>query len=84
MRAFARLKVRLPRTDGKPRRAYTSVNVRFEEKALFDHLHSWWSLRGPKPVAQVDAFSRVLALALEHPDADVPSDLVVKARQKGG
>jgi hypothetical protein len=73
-----RLEVRLPhraREDGEPRRAVTSVNVRREEKLLFDHLHSWWRLQDGAALSQVDAFSRVLALALENPRSNAPPEL---------
>jgi len=64
-----------PRTDGTPRRSLTSLNARFEDKAVFDLVHSWWCLRDGRALSQCDAFNRVLALALEHPEADLPSDL---------
>lgn len=73
-----KVRVRLPhraRTDGQPRRALTSVNVRHEEKLVFDHLHSWWRLQAGAPMSQCDAFSRMLSLALEHPKVDAPQDL---------
>lgn len=73
-----RIRVRLPhraRVDGLPRRALTSVNVRHDEKLVFDHLHSWWRLQGGRAMSQCDAFSRVLALALEHPKVDAPQEL---------
>lgn len=77
-----RLKLDLPRTDGLPRRAYSAVNARFDEKHAFDHLHTWWRLSSGEDLSQIDAFSRVLALALDHPDADAPADLVRRSREK--
>lgn len=66
----------LPRVDGRPSRALTSLNLRAEEKALFDHLHSWWSLRQGRSLRQADAFIILLALAMSNPAADVPEGLV--------
>lgn len=63
------------RTDGRPRRAVTSINVRHEDKAVFDHLHSWLVLRERQPLSQWDAFSVVLRAALGNPKLDVPSDV---------
>lgn len=77
-RGNRKIRVRLPhraRVDGEPRRALTSVNVRHEEKRVFDHLHSWWRMQDGQPMSQCDAFSRVLALALENPKVDAPQDL---------
>lgn len=73
----------IPRTDGLPSRPYTSVNARFEEKRAFDHLHSWWRLQG-EALDQIDAFSRVLALALEHPSANAPPDLLRYVKKEDG
>lgn len=66
--------------DGQPRRSVTSINVRAEEKRVFDHLHSFWELRVGRSLSQWDVFSRVLELALEHPKVEAPLDL--QARQK--
>lgn len=64
-----------PKIDGKPHRAVTSVNLRHEEKAMFDHLHSWWSLRHGRALRQWDAMSILLNLALSNPHADLPEEL---------
>lgn len=71
----SRLRLSLPRVDGEPRRALTSLNLRREEKVEFDHLHSWWALRRGRPISQPDAFSILLALALENREADLPPEL---------
>lgn len=65
----------LPRTDGEPRRAVTSVNLRHDDKALFDHLHTWWSLQEGRSLRQWDAFSILLAAALDNPRLQRPADL---------
>lgn len=70
----------LPRIDSRPRRALTSLNLRRREKAVFDHLHSWWSLRRGQPVSQADAFSILLTLALQNEEADLPPELVARRR----
>ena len=72
--------VPLPRVDGKPSRALTSLNLRRREKAVFDHLHSWWSLRRGQPLSQADAFSILLALALENEKAELPPELLERRR----
>jgi hypothetical protein len=53
----------------------TSLNLRFEEKELFDVLHSWWALRSGRSLKQWDAFSILLAYALANPVADLPEEL---------
>lgn len=63
------------RTDGRPHRAVTSVNVRHEDKAVFDHLHSFLVIRERRPLSQWDAFSIVLRAALGNPKLDVPADV---------
>ncbi|HET6404175.1 MAG TPA: hypothetical protein VFH78_05970 [Candidatus Thermoplasmatota archaeon] len=65
----------LPRLDGQPRRSLACVNMRHEEKALLDLLQAWWSARSTRPLTQADVMSLLLALALEHPRADVPPGL---------
>lgn len=70
-----RVPLDLPRVDGEPRRALASINVRRDEKRVFDLLHSWWSLRAESTLSQQDAASILFALALNNPDADLPADL---------
>jgi hypothetical protein len=67
----------IERADGKPRRSVTSVNVRFEDKAVFDVLHKWSCLKDGQEISQVDAFNRLLVLAWEHPRAEVPRGIKV-------
>lgn len=76
-------RIRLPSLSGKPSRALASVNLRHEEKALFDHLHSYWSLRAGRPLRQVDAFSLLFALALSNEQADVPAEVEARLRARG-
>lgn len=77
---IGRMRIRLPRLDGKPSRAHASVNLRKEEKALFDHLHSYWSLRAGRSLRQTDAFSLLLTLAVANPQADVPEEVRERLR----
>lgn len=63
------------RLDGQPRRAVTSLNLRFEDKRIFDHLHSWWSMREGSTLTQPEAFAILLRLALGNPAAELPEDL---------
>lgn len=74
-RASARAPLAPRRLDGLPRRAVTSVNVRHDDKALFDHLHTFWSWRRGRPLRQWDAFRLVLELAVENPRAQVPDEI---------
>lgn len=71
----------IPRLDGLPRRSWASVNMRYEEKALLDLLHSWWCARFARPLTQPDVMSILLDLALENPRADLPPGLA-KRREK--
>jgi hypothetical protein len=73
--ATASLLAQIPRTDGLPQRAVTCVNVRREEKAVFDHLVSWWRLECGEELTQWDAFSVLLAAALENPRLEAPREL---------
>jgi hypothetical protein len=61
--------------DGHPRRAVTCLNVRRDDKALFDHIQSYWALRSGRPMRQWDAFRRLLELAAAHPESEIPADL---------
>lgn len=61
--------------DGKPHRAVTSVNLRFEDKRKFDLMHAWWSLEQGVPLTQWDAVSILMAAALENPRLSLPADL---------
>lgn len=72
------LSVTLPRLDGEPRRAMSCLNVRHEEKALFDLVHAWWCARTTRRLTQADAMSLLLQLALENPRADLPPGLAVE------
>ena len=53
-------------------RGVTCVNVRREDKALFDELQSWWSFTHGQPLSQWDTFTLLLAAALGNGDADLP------------
>lgn len=65
----------LPREDGQPSRETTTLNVRREENAVLDHLLSFWRLQEGSRITKVDAFSRVLAAAVENPKLHVPPGL---------
>lgn len=58
--------------ESPPRRAVAGLNVRHEDKAVFDALQAWWSLERGRPLSQWDAFSILLAAALENPALVVP------------
>lgn len=66
---------RLPQVDGEPRRALACMNLRREEKRVFDHLQSWWSLQMGQDLSQPDVVSIVLAAALRSGLVDVPGEL---------
>lgn len=53
-------------------RAFSSVNVRREDKEVFDQLQKWWSAMEDRDLSQWDVFSRVLAFALEHRECSRP------------
>ena len=74
-RPVPRIPLALPRVDNEPRRALASLNLRHEEKRVFDLLHAWWALRTGSALSQQDAVSILLALALKNPDADLPQEL---------
>ena len=76
------LSVTLPRLDGEPRRALACVNLRYEEKAVVDVVHKWWSARFARPLTQPDVMSLVLELAFENPRADLPPGLVETLRER--
>lgn len=61
--------------DVSPRRAVASVNVRRDDKAVFDALHAWWSVERRRPLTQWEAFSVLLAVALENPEFRVPAEV---------
>lgn len=69
------LHLTLPRLDGEPRRAWASVNMRYDEKAVIDILQAWWKARFARPMTQPDVMSLLLVLALENPRADLPPGL---------
>lgn len=48
-----------------PVRVLTSVNVRRDEKAVFDALQSWWSYREGRSLQQWEVFGRILQAAVE-------------------
>lgn len=53
------------------RRGTASVNVRWEDKVVFDAIQAWASHRKGRYVSQWDAFSLILAAALGNQDAEV-------------
>jgi hypothetical protein len=65
----------LPQTDSEPRRAVSAFNLRYEDKALVDHLQTWWALRRGASLSQPDAFSILLHAALSNPLLELPSDV---------
>lgn len=53
------------------RRALTSVNLRPEDKAVFDALQAFYSLRQGRALRQWEVFSLVLAEALASQEAEL-------------
>lgn len=58
------------------RRGTACVNIRHEDKAVFDAIQLWMSHRKGRSLSQWEAFSMVLAAALENKDAEVASAAV--------
>lgn len=53
-------------------RPFSCVNVRREDKEVFDLLQWWWSCRAGSALPQWVVVSRLVALALTHAEADLP------------
>jgi len=53
------------------RRGTACVNVRWEDKRIFDAIQLWASHRKGSPISQWDAFSMILAAALSNDDAEI-------------
>lgn len=53
------------------RRATACVNVRWEDKEVFDAVRAWLSYRRGRVVSQWDVFSFVLATALENDSSEL-------------
>lgn len=66
--------------EESPRRAVSSVNLRREDKFVFDALQAWLSMREARPVPQWDVFTLVLAAALENPSFEAAE--AVRARPR--
>lgn len=49
-----------------PTRVLTTLNVRRDEKAVFDALQSWWSYREGRSLQQWEVFGIILQTAIEH------------------
>jgi hypothetical protein len=58
--------------DGPVVHFLASLQVRRDDKEVFDQLKAWWSLKRGREVTQWEAFTLVLAAALEHEEARVP------------
>lgn len=58
-----------------PGRGTSSLNVRHEDKVVFDALQAWWSVEQGRALSQWDAFSVLLALALENPGVRLPGEV---------
>lgn len=56
-------------------RGTASLNVRHEDKVVFDALQAWWSVERGRALPQWDAFSFLLAAALENPDVRLPEEV---------
>lgn len=53
------------------RRGTATINVRWEDKEVFDAIQRWASHRRGRSLSQWDAFSLVLAAALGNREADL-------------
>jgi hypothetical protein len=66
-----------------------TINVGFllDDKAVFDQLQTWLSLKEGRRLTQWETMTRVLAFVLEHPDVDAlglrESSLVVSPKARG-
>jgi hypothetical protein len=58
--------------EERPQRGLACVNVGREDKEVFDLLQWWWSMREGRALSQWEVASRLLALGLSHPAADLP------------
>jgi hypothetical protein len=54
------------------RSPFGSLKVRRDDKEVFDQLKAWWSLRRGRDISQWEAFTLLLAAALEHEEARLP------------
>lgn len=64
--------------SSRARRGLACVNVDPADKEVLDLLQWWWSLREGRSLSQWDVVSRLMALALSHPEADLPPREVFK------
>ena len=58
--------------DGAVAPHLASLKLRKDDKVVFDQLKAWWSLRAGRELSQPEAFTRLLAAALESEDTHVP------------
>lgn len=59
--------------DGPVLPPVASLKVRRDDKEVFDQLKAWWSLRRGRDLSQWEAFTLLLAAALESEEARVPA-----------
>ena len=58
--------------DGAVAPNLASVKLRRDDKVVFDQLKSWWSLQAGRELSQPEAFTRLLAAALESEETRLP------------
>lgn len=58
--------------DGPVLPPLASLKLRRDDKAVFDQLKAWWSLRRGRDLSQWEAFTILLGVALEHEEARLP------------
>jgi hypothetical protein len=61
--------------DVSPRRSVAGVNIRRDEKPIYDALLAWWSVERGRTLTQWEAFSILLSFALTHPELRLPPEV---------
>ena len=51
--------------EGPVKRSTATINIRWEDKAVFDSVQTWLAYQKGRPVHQWDVFTFLLAAALE-------------------
>lgn len=59
--------------DSNPSRALTSVNVRRDDKDVFDILQAYWTIRKGRALTQWETFTVVLAESLDRHGPELQS-----------
>lgn len=60
--------------DGPVLPNLSSLKIRRDDKAVFDQLKAWWSLRRAEEITQWEAFTLLLAAALKAEEARLPEE----------